>query len=131
MVDLATAFVGYRTHPHEDIVETGVRIATVLLDVLRSKIRPVMHCQKIPMIFPPPNDGTNSGPLKRLVDRLFAWDNVGGVIACSLFPAFAWQDVPEQGWAALVVTDNNEELCRRLTRELAEMCWKAPPRVHA
>lgn len=125
MVDLATAFVAYRTHPHVDVVETGMRAATILLDTQEGKIRPVMHCQKIPLILPPPNDGTNAGPLKVLADKLVAWDHVEGVIACSLCPAFPWQDVTEQGWAALAVTDNREELGRRLVRELAEMCWEA------
>ncbi|MDO9464716.1 MAG: M81 family metallopeptidase [bacterium] len=125
MVDLTTALVAYRTHPHKDVVETGMLAASILLDVLAGKTRPVMHCQKIPMIFPTPNDGTDSGPLKELFDKLIDLDHVDGVIACSLCPAFAWQDVPEQGWAALAVTDNNKELGCRLARELAEMCWEA------
>lgn len=125
MLNLATAFVGYRTHPHIDIVETGRRAANILLGVLEGKINPVMYCQKIPVIFPPPNNGTSSGPLKELVDKIIALDHVEGVIACSLFTAFAWQDVPEQGWAALVVTDNDEKLARKLSQEFAKICWEA------
>lgn len=125
MVNLATALIGYRTHPHIDRVETGARAATILLDTLRGRIRPVTRHQKIPLLLPPPDDGTNSGALKDLFEEFIAWDRLDGVIACSLCPSFAWQDVPEQGWSALAVTDNDPELGDRLNQRLAQSCWDA------
>ena len=123
MVEIADAFVAYRTHPHEDVVETGMKAAKILLDVLNGKTKPVMRCRKIPMLFF--DGGTESGPLRDIFDRFIAWDEMDGVIACSLCPSFSWQDVPEQGWAALAVTDDDAALAERLATELAEACWKA------
>ena len=123
MMDLTTAFVAYRTHPHEDVVETGMRAAHILLDALDGKTRPVMRSQKLPMLFA--ESGTGAGALKELHDRFIAWDDRGGVIACSLCPSFPWQDVPEQGWVALAVTDDDEALADQLARELAQACWDA------
>ena len=125
MVDLATALIAYRTHPHVDIVETGARAARILLDVLQGTAKPVAWYQRVPLLLPPSDDGTNSGPLKELFDTFIAWDNMEGVIACSLCFSFAWQDVPEQGWAALAVTNGDEALAERLARELAGLCWDA------
>ncbi len=43
MVDLSSAIVAYRTHPHEDVVETGWRAGDILLRILTGKINPVME----------------------------------------------------------------------------------------
>lgn len=129
MIELSTALVGSRTHPHVDVVETGMRAAKILLDTLSGKIKPAVACHKIPLLVPPPDDGTNSGALKELFDKFIAWDQIDRVIAGSLCPSYAWQDVPEQGWAAVAVTDNDPELADRLARELAQACWDARDRL--
>ena len=125
MVEMTAALVAYRTHPHIDLHETGMRAANILLDVLHGKVRPVTGYRKIPMLLPPSDDGTNTGPLKDLFDTFIAWDGIEDVIACSLCCSFAWQDVPEQGWTALAVTNDNKGLADRLSRELAEKTWAA------
>ena len=123
MLELATALTGYRTHPHTDVVETGARAARMLLDALDGRTTPTMACEKVPMLLMDP--GTAALPLKRLFDRFIAWDEADGVIAGSLFPSFPCQDVAEQGWAALAVTDNDGERAARLARELASEVWGA------
>jgi len=125
MVDLADVLIAYRTHPHVDIVETGARAARILLDMLDGKIKPVTRFLKVPILFPPPDDGTHSGALKSLFDSVIAWDERESVVACSLCPSFAWQDVPEQGVTAIAVTDNEPAFAQRLAGELAEACWQA------
>ena len=129
MVDLATALIAYRTHPHVDVVETGTRAADILLRTLRGELRPVMAWQKIPMIFPPPDDGTRCGPLKELFETFIAWDDLPGVVACSLCCCQTWLDVPELGLAALAVTDDDYSLGRRLVRKLAMLAWDARERL--
>ncbi len=125
MVNLSSAIVAYRTHPHVDRAETGKRAANILLRMLADKIKPVMTWQKIPMIVPMPDDGTNSGPLKELFDHLKTFDEIDGVVDCSLFFSHCFLDVPEQGWAVLAVTDSAPELGRRLVQELAMKAWNA------
>ena len=125
MIELSTAIVASRTHPHVDVVETGMRAANILLDTLSGKVRPVIACHKIPLLLPPPDDGTKSGALKELFDKFIAWDQIDNVIAGSLCPSYPWQNVPEQGWAAIVVADNDMALADRLARELAQACWDA------
>ncbi len=124
MVDLSTAVVAYRTHPHVDRVETGRRAAGVLLDALDGRTRPVTRVCRVPMLFPPRDEGTTGGALKDLFDTFIAWDGRPGVIACSLCPAFAWQDVPQQSMCAVAVTDGDPALAQQLADELAAMTWK-------
>lgn len=123
MLALSTALAAYRTHPHQDVVETGRRAATILIDALAGRSRPVTRAHKIPLLSP--DRGTVTSPLDRLFARFIAWDHLEGVIACSLCPAYPYQDVPEQGWTAIAVTDNDPSLARRLTAELARAVWDA------
>ena len=129
MIDLSTAIIAYRTHPHVDLVETGVRAAGILLRTLRGELKPVIAWQKIPMMFPPAEDGTHSGPLKDLLDTVIAWDEIDAVIACSLCCCQTWLDVPELGLAAVAVTDGNHSLGQRLARQLAMKAWDARDRL--
>lgn len=125
MIDASTAIVAYRTHPHVDVFETGERAARVLLDALDGRTRPVVRTRHLPLIFCPPDDGTNAGALKELFDTFISWDTRAGVIACSLCPAFAWQDVPEQGTCAIAVTDGDPQLAQELADDLARRIWAA------
>ena len=129
MLDLATALIAYRTHPHVDEAETGQRAAHMLLDILTGKTKPTVSFEKIPLLLPPPDDGTHSGALKELFDTLAQWDRIDGVIACSLCSSYPWQDVPEQGWTALAVTDNDQSLADRLARQLGEQAWASRTRL--
>ena len=121
MVELSDALTAYRTHPHVDFVETGRRAASILLGKLTGKTKPLMRCKKMPMLFS--DNGMGSGPLKTLLDEIVRWDKTPGVIACSVCPCYEFQDVPEQGWAAIAVTDNDEQLAVDLTKRIAQRAW--------
>jgi microcystin degradation protein MlrC len=121
MIALTTALIAYRTHPHTDLFETGQRAADILLRTLRKEIQPVVSHQKIPMLFV--DAGTDVDPLRSIFDEFSAWDELDGVIGCSLCPSFPYQDNVEQGWSALAVTDDDPELADRLARRLAEIVW--------
>jgi microcystin degradation protein MlrC len=123
MIRLSTALVAYRTHPHTDVVETGQRAAEILIDAISEKTNPVTCMQKIPLLLL--DRGTESSPIDRLFEKFIGWDDLEGVIACSLCPAYPLQDVPQQGWTAIAVTDNDEELAQRLVAELASEVWAA------
>lgn len=124
MVDLSHVILAYRTHPHIDVVETGERGAAILLRILAGEINPVMDMKKIPLITPPPDDGTNSGTLKELFDQLEVYEAQPGVIACSLCVSFGWADVPEFGWAMVAVTDNDKTLATEIARDHATRIWE-------
>ena len=123
MVNAASALVAYRTHPHIDVVETGERAGGLLMKMLRGDASPIMATQKIPLLIPPLDDGTNSGALKELFDRVTELSQVEGVLDCSLCCSYCWLDAEEQGWTVLAVTDNDRELGERMARQLAEEIW--------
>ena len=74
MLELCDAVFAYRTHPHVDLVETGMLAARTLMDQIRGKIKPAVSYQRIPLLFPPPDEGTHTGPMKELFDTFIESD---------------------------------------------------------
>jgi microcystin degradation protein MlrC len=125
MLEHATILIGYQEYPHIDMYETGERTARLLLDTLRGRLRPALALAKRPMIVSPVNARTTDGPLRRVVDAARRMERDGRVLAASLFPVQPWLDVPDLGFAALVVADGDAAAAQAAAEQLAEMAWDA------
>src|SRR5262249_22498371 len=55
MVAHSTAIAGYKTYPHIDMFETGVRAAGLALRIISGEVKPVMAFRKLPLIVPAEN----------------------------------------------------------------------------
>jgi microcystin degradation protein MlrC len=121
----ATILVGYQEYPHIDMYETGERTARLLLDTLRGRLRPALALAKRPMIVSPVNARTTDGPLQRVAEAARAMERDGRVLAASLFPVQPWLDVPNLGFAALVLADGSAADAQVAADQLAEMTWEA------
>lgn len=122
MIDCADGLVGHRTQPH-DPYDTGKLAGKMLFDILQGKIKPTMAWQKIPMITHQEQFLTSQGPMKVWFDLAREMETRPGVVSVSPFPMQPWLDVPEGGWAAVVVTNNDLPLARKLAAELAQKAW--------
>jgi len=122
MVDCANALIGHETQPH-DPPATGRKAAKVLFRILRGEIQPVIRWRKIPMITPQDQFLTLEGPMKEWFDLARQMEQCKGVLDVSPYPMQPWLDVAEGGWAVIVHTDNDLELARVLTNEMAEKAW--------
>ena len=122
MVDNADALVAHRTQPHEPF-DTGQQAAKILIAQLRGEIKPTMAWQKIPMIAHQEQFLTSHGPMKEWFDLAREMETRPGVVSASTFPMQPWLDVPEGGWAAVVITNNDPALARALAAELANKAW--------
>jgi microcystin degradation protein MlrC len=124
MVENATAIVGYRTYPHLDFNETGVRAARLLLRILADKVTPVMAFCKLPMIVPAENMQTTSGPMYRLIERGKALEHSGRALAVSMFGVQPWLDIEEMGCSVVVVADGTMARAEAVAGLLARQFWR-------
>jgi len=122
MVDHCDAMVGHRTQPH-DPFDTGKLAARMLFAQLRGEIKPTMAWHKIPIITHQEQFLTSHGPMKAWFDLAREIETRPGVVSASTFPMQPWLDVPEGGWAAIVVTNNNPALAQKYSAELAQKAW--------
>jgi microcystin degradation protein MlrC len=122
MIDHVDGLVADRTQPHQPF-ETGRLAGKMLFALLREEIKPTLAWQKIPMITHQEQFLTSQGPMKEWFDLARQMETRSGVLSASTFPMQPWLDVPEGGWAAVVVTDNDLPLARQLAAELANKAW--------
>jgi hypothetical protein len=66
---------------------------------------------------------TEKLPLKRWFDMARTMEERSEVVAVAQFPVQPWLDVPEYGWSAIVVTDNDKPLAEKLAADLAQAAW--------
>jgi microcystin degradation protein MlrC len=122
MIEQASILVGYREYPHIDMYETGERTALLLLDVLHGRLRLALALAKRPMIANPVKARTTDDPLRQIVEAARAMERDGRIVAASLFPVQPWLDVPDLGFAALVLA-KDIAAAQSAADELADMAW--------
>lgn len=123
MMDRINGLVAHRTQPHLPF-DTGKLAAHQLFAILRGEIKPTIAWRKIPMLAHQEQFLTSHGPMKEWFDRARAYEALPGVVSVSPFPMQPWLDVPEGGWATVVITNNDQALAERLADEHAHMVWE-------
>ncbi|NPV09762.1 MAG: M81 family metallopeptidase [Anaerolineae bacterium] len=123
MVADADALVTYRTAPHVDTYETGVRAAELLLQALRG-VKLTMGFAKVPILMPGEMAQTSVEPMASLMRMLEETDAIPGVLSSSFTKVHCWADVPDQGVCAVVVTDGDANLARAEADRLAQAFWE-------
>lgn len=123
MIDKVDGLVAHRTQPH-DLYDTSREAGRMLFSILKVKIKPTMAMKKIPLITHQEQYLTSKGPMKIWFDLAREMETRPGVISTTTCPMQPWLDVPEGGWSAVVVTDNDLPLAERLSEELADKAWE-------
>jgi len=95
MVQQADALVAYRSYPHVDMAETGVRAAAALHEVLRHPVTSRVH-RALPYLMPLTSQCTLVEPLATLMPKAAMLER-GSAISLCLTPGFPLADVAECG----------------------------------
>ena len=103
-----TAIFGYKTYPHIDMYNTGARVGSILLRAIRGEIRPAMAWGNRPMLPQTLRMGTDTSPMKDLIDMTLE-AKAQGALAASVFGGFPLADMHEAGLSVVVLTDNDPE----------------------
>ncbi len=123
IIDNSTVVAGYQTYPHIDNYATGLRAGRALTGLLKGESAPLMAWGNRPMIPHVMRQGSGDSPNRELQERARGMEAEGALIA-SLFTGFPHADVTNAGLSAVVVTDNDPELARRLCDELLDQAWE-------
>lgn len=124
IIKYATVVNGYHTYPHVDIYESGLRTADLIARTMAGKIRPVMAWGNKPMLPHVLRQGTHSEPNKSLQAKCIAFEREK-ILASSLFVGFPQADITNAGLSAVVCTDNDPQLARKVCDELLNNAWDA------
>ena len=125
MVGSADILIGYQLYPHDDTFETGERATGLLVRAVEGRIRPVTRMRKLAAIFPAQRQRTRGDtPMAEFYKTARAREALGQCLAASYFPVQPWLDLPDIGFAAVVVTDGDPEAAERLATEMAGEAWR-------
>jgi microcystin degradation protein MlrC len=95
MVECADGLVSYRSYPHIDMTETGIRSAAFLHDVLKAPARAKWH-RSLPYLMPLTSQCTLIEPLRSLMEHAQRLERAPVMSLC-LTPGFPAADVAECG----------------------------------
>jgi len=123
MVEASDGLVGYHTYPHVDMFEAGVKAARMALRTAASEIQPRMALCKLPLIVPPENMQTTSGPMQRLIQEAKRLEQGGQALSVSVFGVQPWLDLPEMGCSVVCVADSSQESAQRIADTLGRRFW--------
>ncbi|MGG1663427.1 M81 family metallopeptidase [Brevibacillus sp. NRS-1366] len=122
MVKEADALLGVHLYPHVDCYERGMEAIDVARKMVEENCKPTMHLTRLPLIIP--TSATHHSPTKEINEACWAWEKKEGVIDCALFHGFPYTDIPELGVAILAVTDNDSELAKKVSEDVARQVWE-------
>jgi microcystin degradation protein MlrC len=131
LVELCDAAVAYRTNPHMDQRECGLRAARILVGTIRGEVRPRQALAKPPMIVNIMVQDTSRPPLLELMTEVRALEKKPGILAASFLPGFPYADVPQMGPSAIVVADADETLAEAQAQLIAARAWGMRDRLTA
>jgi microcystin degradation protein MlrC len=119
IAELADIVVGYKTHPHVDMYETGWKVLALLHRTLRDEIKPVVAIAKAGAILPSFNMRTADGPMGE-IEALAAKRTAGAILDVTPFGGFAYGDSPCAGASVAVTADRAraQALAEALAREM-------------
>lgn len=115
----------FRTAPHTDRYDTGVRAAELLLRIIRRRLDVRTVAARLPLLVCGENSMTDVYPMQLLIDRIHRVCRSRHVMNADYTLGFPWADTPRHGACALVCgeTEHLAELAQTATA-LADEMWE-------
>jgi microcystin degradation protein MlrC len=119
------AISAYRTHPHTDHMEAGLRAAATLRRAMDGVIAPVVHLARGRQMrgFDASRTTPPDGPMRRALAIARRMEREPGVIEVSIQSGFVLADVWHVGPSVAVTGDGRDPRCLALARELMDFAW--------
>ncbi len=129
LVERSTALLTYKTNPHVDQRERGVKAASIAARIARGEIRPAQAIAKPPMLYNIRFQNTSLEPLRPITEETRRMETNPRILAASVTGGYQYADVPQVGPSAVIVTDDDPELARSEAQRLSDMLWATRDRL--
>ena len=105
MIQACEATIAYRTNPHVDQHETGLKAARLIARTLRGQVRPVQAHSNPPVAISIDKQHSSTPPCTGLYALASEIEARPDVLSVSVILGFPYADVEEMGSSFIVVTD--------------------------
>ncbi len=123
MVDNCTVIDGYRTYPHIDMFDTGVRAAESLFRIIDEGIETKMVWRSLPMMTHMIRQTPARQPMKDIMDLAIEAVESTSLMNASVFGGFPLADIPHVSLSAITVEARQNFLGEGLVKQLCDMAW--------
>lgn len=124
ILDALDMYSTYRTAPHIDVEETMRRSVTMLVESLKTGVKPIIVWAPIPVVLPGERTSTVDEPAKSLYAMLPHIDAMDGVWDASLMVGYVWADEP-RAKACAIMTGTDRAVLEREAKRVAKAYWDA------
>jgi microcystin degradation protein MlrC len=131
MIANCDAAVTYRTNPHMDQHDCGLRAASLLRQLVVEKKEIYQALAKPPLIISIAVQDTSKEPLQHLMRGFPHWDEDPVILDSSLALGFPYADVPQMGPSVIVITNEDAERARLEADAFANHLWEARKQMTA
>jgi microcystin degradation protein MlrC len=114
---------GFKTYPHIDMYDQGVKAAEILLNHLIDGNRYEAAFIKLPMMLPSINMRTEEGPMHEMIKLSLALEGKEDINNVSVFGGFPYSDIPFVGASVLVIA-KNKNVAKHTAQLAAEKYWE-------
>ena len=129
IVERSTVLVSYKTNPHVDQRERGLKAAEILSRILKGEVKPVQAIAKPAMLYNIVYQNTNVEPLRPIVEETRRLEKDPRILAASVSGGYQYADTPAMGVSAVVVTNGDPVLARSEAERLGRMLWATRDRL--
>jgi microcystin degradation protein MlrC len=119
----ATVIVGFQTNPHIDARERAEECATLIIDTVRGRIKPVMAFTQIPTVINILRQSTLEEPMSLIMKNALRALDKSQILSVSVFEGYPYADVEAMGMSCLTISDGNYELAAATNKEIADEMW--------
>jgi microcystin degradation protein MlrC len=123
MLQGADGFVGYKTAPHVDCLETGAHAARMLLAALMTGKKLTTAYRRVPMLIAGEKSESEAEPMASLIETCRQVEKRPGILAASFLLGFPWADDEHNGVSALVTGFEDALGVDAAAKELSAGFW--------
>jgi microcystin degradation protein MlrC len=119
----ATVIVGFQTNPHIDARERAEECASLIIDTVHGRIKPVMAFNQIPAVINILRQSTLEEPMSLIMEHALRALDKSQILSVSVFEGYPYADVEAMGMSCLTISDGNYELAKATNKEIADEIW--------
>lgn len=123
MVQATDALIAYRTNPHVDQREAGMKASALMARVLQKRSRLTQAATFPPLAINIQCQQTEKPPLRTLYDYARRRSEKPDVLSVSVVLGFPYADVAEMGSSVIIVTENQPSLAQTIADDVAGHMW--------
>lgn len=115
--------VGFHTIPHIDHYETSERVAELVVETIKGKIKPQMAAIAIPTLMPVEAENHEFGFYREMLEISGKYEDEDDVYSVTCFLGQPWLDCPGNAGSFITAISDSMEKSEIIVREFAETYW--------